>query len=165
MTRPIPEAGVDLLRAAAQVDVWSEPLAPPRDELLRLVQGRAGLLVLPSERIDEELLDAAGPSLLVVSSFSVGFEHFDVAACARRGVACGHTPGVLTETTADTAWALMMAAARRLSEAERYVRADRWATGGIDDLIGVDINGATLGIIGLGRIGQAVARRARGFGM
>jgi lactate dehydrogenase-like 2-hydroxyacid dehydrogenase len=100
-----------------------------------------------------------------VSSFSVGYEHFDVEACRRRGIACGHTPGVLTETNADTAFALLMAAARRISEAERYVRADRWATGGTDDMLGVDIHGATIGIVGFGRIGQAVARRAKGFGM
>ena len=165
VTRAIPDVGIDLLRDAADVEVWPETLAPSRAELLRLVRGRDGLLVLPSERIDEELIEAAGPTLRAVSSFSVGFEHFDVAACVRYGIACGHTPGVLTETTADTTFALLMAAARRISEAERYVRADRWSGGGIDDLIGVDIHGATLGIIGLGRIGQAVARRAAGFGM
>jgi glyoxylate reductase len=149
----------------AAVEVWPGRLAPPRDELLRQVAGRDGVLLLPSERVDDELLDAAGPALRVVSTFSVGFEHIDVAACASRGVACGHTPGVLTETNADSAWALLMAAARRISEGERYVRAGRWATGGIDDMLGVDVHSATLGIVGFGRIGQAVARRAQGFGM
>lgn len=165
VTRAIPAAGIDLLRAAADVEVWAEPTAPPRAELLRRVRGTSGLLVLPSERIDDELIDAAGPALCAVSTYSVGYEHIDLAACARRHLAIGHTPGVLSETTADTAWALLMAAARRITEAERYVRAGRWAGGGIGDLLGVDIHGATLGIVGLGRIGQAVARRARGFGM
>ena len=115
--------------------------------------------------MDDDFFDAAGPGLRAVSSFSVGYEHFDVEACRRRGIACGHTPGVLTETNADTAWALLMAAARRISEAERYVRADRWVSGGMEDMLGVDVHGATIGIVGLGRIGQAVARRAGGFGM
>jgi glyoxylate reductase len=165
VTRALPEAGLESLRSAVEVEVWPGVLPPPRDELLRQVAARDGILLLPSERVDDEFLDAAGPRLRVVSSFSVGYEHFDVAACLRRGVACGHTPGVLTETNADTAWALLMAAARRISEGERYVRAGRWATGGIDDLLGVDVHGATLGIVGFGRIGQAVARRAQGFGM
>ena len=165
VTRAIPAAGIDLLRAAADIDVWTEPTAPPRHDFLRRAQGASGLLVLPSERIDDELIDAAGPTLRAVATYSVGYEHIDVAACARRRVAVGFTPGVLSETTADTAWALLMAAARRISEAERYVRAGRWTGGGISDLIGVDIHGATLGIVGMGRIGQAVARRARGFGM
>jgi lactate dehydrogenase-like 2-hydroxyacid dehydrogenase len=95
----------------------------------------------------------------------VGYEHIDVDECRRRGIACGHTPGVLTETNADTAWALLMAAARRITEAERYVRADRWSGGGMEDMLGVDVYGTTIGIIGFGRIGQAVARRAGGFGM
>ena len=165
VTRAIPAAGIDLLRSVCDVEVWPEPLAPPRAELLRLVAGRAGLLVLPTERIDDEVMEAAGTDLCVVSSFSVGYDHLDVTAAARRGIQLGHTPGVLSETTADTTWALLMAAARRISEAERYVRADRWGGGRIDDLLGVDVSGATLGIIGMGRIGQAVARRARGFDM
>jgi lactate dehydrogenase-like 2-hydroxyacid dehydrogenase len=165
ISRAIPDAGIDLIRAVASVDVWPGPLGPPRDELLRQVAGRHGVLLLPSERVDDELLDAAGPSLRVISTFSVGYEHIDVAACLRHGVAAGHTPGVLTETTADTAWSLLMAGARRIAEADRYVRAGRWPGGAIDDLIGVDIHGAKLGIVGFGRIGQAVARRSMGFGM
>ncbi len=107
----------------------------------------------------------AGPSLKVVSNFAVGYDNIDVAACARHGVLVGNTPGVLTETTADLAWALMLAAMRRLPEGDRYVRAGSWRTWGPQLLMGGDIHGATLGIVGFGRIGQAVARRAAGFGM
>jgi lactate dehydrogenase-like 2-hydroxyacid dehydrogenase len=165
IARAVPDPGIDLLREVADVDVWTEKLPPSRDELLRRIAGCVGVLLLPSERVDDAFLDAAGPSLRAVSSFSVGYEHLDVEACRRRAIACGHTPGVLTETNADTAFALLMAAARRISEAERYVRADRWASGGSDDMLGVDVHGATIGIVGFGRIGQAVARRAKGFGM
>jgi lactate dehydrogenase-like 2-hydroxyacid dehydrogenase len=165
VSRAMPDAGVDLVRAVADVDVWTDRLPPPRAELLRRIAGCAGVMLMPSERVDLEFLDAAGPQLRAISSFSVGYEHFDVAACKARGIGCGHTPGVLTETNADTAWALLMAAARRVTEGERYVRADRWRTGGMDDMLGVDVHGATLGIVGFGRIGQAVARRASGFRM
>ena len=165
VTRAVPDAGIDLIREVADVDVWPGALPPSRAELYERIAGCSGVLLLPSERVDDAFIDAAGPTLRAVSSFSVGYEHFDVEACRRRGIACGHTPGVLTETNADTAWALLMAAARRISEAERYVRADRWATGGMDDMLGVDVHGATIGIVGFGRIGQAVARRATGFGM
>jgi glyoxylate reductase len=165
VTRAVPDAGIDLIREVADVEVWPGALPPSRAELYERVAGCAGVLLTPSERVDDAFFDAAGPTLRAISSFSVGYEHVDVEACRRRAIACGHTPGVLTETNADTAWALLMAAARRISEAERYVRADRWATGGMDDMLGVDVHGATIGIVGFGRIGQAVARRATGFGM
>jgi glyoxylate reductase len=166
VTRSIPEAGIDIVRAAAgSVDVWPEPTAPPRSAVLERASGCAGLLVTPSERVDDELLDAAGPGLRALSTFSVGFDHIDLAAVARRGVPIGHTPGVLTETTADMAWALIMAAARRIPESERYVRSGGWHGFGISELLGWDVHGATLGIVGFGRIGQAVARRATGFSM
>ena len=124
-----------------------------------------GLLSLLTDRVDDELLDAAGPQLRVVSNFAVGYDNIDVAACARRGVKVGNTPGVLTETTADLAFALLMAAARRLPEARDYVRDDRWQTWGPLLLLGKDIHGATLGLIGFGRIGREMARRGLGFGM
>ena len=127
-------------------------------------QGCDGILTLLTDRVDDELLDAAGPGLRVVSNYAVGFDNIDVAACARRGVAVGNTPGVLTETTADLAWALLMAAARRVAEGDRYVRAGRWRTWGPMLLLGPDVNGATIGIVGFGRIGQAVARRAGASG-
>ena len=165
VSRIIPDAGLDPIAAACEMDLWREELPPPRDELLRRVAGRDGILTLLTDRVDDGLLDAAGPQLKVVSNYAVGFDNIDVAACARRGVAVGNTPGVLTETTADLAWALLMAAARRLPEGDRYVRAGKWKTWGPMLLLGPDVHGATIGIVGFGRIGQAVARRAQGFGM
>jgi lactate dehydrogenase-like 2-hydroxyacid dehydrogenase len=165
VTRRIPDAGLAMLREATDVDLWEGDEPPPRDELLARVRGVDGLLSLLTERVDEELLDAAGPGLRVVANLAVGFDNVDVEACARRGIAVGNTPGVLTETTADLAWALMLAAARRLPEAERYVREGRWRTWDPLALLGPDIHGSTLGIVGFGRIGRAVARRAAGFGM
>jgi len=165
VTRVIPEEGLEPIRAACDVDLWEDELPPSRDELLRGVPGVDGLLTLLTDRVDDVLLDAAGPQLRVVSNYAVGFDNVDVEACARRGIAVGNTPGVLTETTADLAWTLLMAAARRIPEADRYVREGRWRTWGPMTLLGPDVHGATLGIVGFGRIGQAVARRARGFGM
>jgi glyoxylate reductase len=165
VARIIPDEGLDSVRAACDMDLWTDELPPPRDELLRRVAGCDGVLTLLTDRVDDEFLDAAGPRLRVVSNYAVGFDNIDVAACARRGVAVGNTPGVLTETTADLAWALLMAAARRLPEGDRYVRAGHWQTWGPLLLLGPDVHGATIGIVGFGRIGQAVARRARGFGM
>ena len=165
VARHIPEAGLQPIRAACTADIWDGELPPPRDELLRRVAGCDGVLTLLTDRVDDEFLDAAGPGLRVVSNYAVGFDNVDVAACTRRGVAVGNTPGALTETTADLAWALMMAAARRVAEGDRYVRAGRWRTWGPLLLLGSDIHGSTLGIVGFGRIGRAVARRAAGFGM
>jgi lactate dehydrogenase-like 2-hydroxyacid dehydrogenase len=165
VARIIPAEGLDAVRAGCEADVWEDDLPPPRDELLRRVAGCEGVLTLLTDRVDDEFLDAAGPGLRVVSNYAVGFDNIDVAACARRGVAVGNTPGVLTETTADLAWALLMAAARRLPEGDRYVRDGRWKTWGPLLLLGPDVHGATIGIVGFGRIGQAVARRAQGFGM
>src|SRR3954452_23972885 len=165
VTRVIPDEGLEPIRAACDMDLWEDPLPPPRDELLRRVAGVDGALTLLTDRVDDEFLDAAGPGLRVVSNYAVGFDNIDVAACARRGIPVGNTPGVLTETTADLAWALMMAAARRLPEGDRYVRAGSWKTWGPMLLLGPDVHGATIGIVGFGRIGQAVARRAQGFGM
>jgi glyoxylate reductase len=165
VARRIPDEGLVPIEAACDADIWADDLPPDRDELLRRVAGCDGILTLLTDRVDDELLDAAGPQLRVVSNYAVGFDNIDVAACARRGVAVGNTPGVLTETTADLAWALLMAAARRLPEGDRYVRAGKWLTWGPMLLLGPDVHGATLGIVGFGRIGQAVARRAAGFGM
>ena len=165
VTRRIPEVGLAEVQHAADVDLWPGELPPPRDVLLERVRGVDGLLSLLTDRVDTELLDAAGPGLKVVSNFAVGYDNIDVTACSARGVAVGNTPGVLTETTADLAFALLMAVARRLPEARDYVREDRWQTWGPLTLLGVDIHGATLGIVGLGRIGREMARRARGFGM
>jgi lactate dehydrogenase-like 2-hydroxyacid dehydrogenase len=165
VARVIPDEGLATVKAACEMDLWTDDLPPPRDELLRRIAGCDGVLTLLTDRVDDGFLDAAGPGLKVVSNYAVGFDNIDVAACARRGVAVGNTPGVLTETTADLAFALLMAAARRLPEGDRYVRAGRWKTWGPLLLLGPDVHDATIGIVGFGRIGQAVARRAQGFGM
>jgi lactate dehydrogenase-like 2-hydroxyacid dehydrogenase len=165
VTREIPAVGIRLLRELAFVDVWDRPIPPPRDELLRRVAGVEGLLSLLTDRIDDELLDAAGPGLRVVSNLAVGYDNIDLAACARRGIPVGNTPGVLTEATADLAFALLLAAARRLPESAALVTQDRWLTWDPLLLLGKDVSGATLGIVGFGRIGREVARRASGFGM
>ena len=165
VTRLIPDEGLDPVREACDVDLWEDELPPPRDELLGRVGGIDGLLCLLTDTVDEELLDTAGPQLKVVSNFAVGFDNIDVGACTRRRIPAGNTPGVLTETTADLAFALLMAAARRIPEAAEYVRAGSWRTWGPMLLMGVDVHGATLGIVGFGRIGREMARRGRGFGM
>jgi glyoxylate reductase len=165
VTRIIPDEGLEPVRAACDVDLWEDELPPPRDELLRRVAGVDGLLSLLTDRVDDELLEAAGPQLRVVSNFAVGFDNIDVPAVTRRGIPAGNTPGVLTETTADLAFGLLMAAARRIPEGVDYVRDGLWRTWGPMLLMGVDIHGATLGIVGFGRIGREMARRGRGFGM
>jgi glyoxylate reductase len=165
VARRIPDDGLNVVTAATDATVWPDELPPPRDELLRAVAGCDGVLTLLTDRVDDEFLDAAGPQLKVVSNYAVGFDNVDVPACTARGIPVGNTPGVLTETTADLAFALMMAAARRLPEGDRYVRAGKWKTWGPMLLLGPDVHGATIGIVGFGRIGQAVARRAAGFGM
>jgi lactate dehydrogenase-like 2-hydroxyacid dehydrogenase len=165
VTRRIPDEGLAPIRDACELDLWEGELPPPRDELLRRVAGCHGILTLLTDRVDDELLDAAGSQLRVVSNYAVGYDNIDVPACTRRGIAVGNTPGVLTETTADLAWTLLMAAARRIVEGADYVRGGHWKTWGPLLLLGPDIHGATLGIVGFGRIGQAVARRAAGFNM
>ena len=165
VSRIIPEEGLAAIREACEMDLWDGDLPPPRDELLRRVAGCDGVLTLLTDRVDDEFLDAAGKKLRVVSNYAVGFDNIDVGACALRGIPVGNTPGVLTDTTADLAWALLMAAARRLPEGDRYVRDGNWKTWGPLLLLGPDVHGATIGIVGFGRIGQAVARRAQGFGM
>jgi len=165
VTRVIPDAGLDRVREACDLDLWEDDMPPARDELLRRVAGVDGLLSLLTDRVDDELLDAAGPQLKVVSNFAVGFDNIDVPALTKRRLPAGNTPGVLTETTADLAFALLMAAARRIPESVDYVREGRWKTWGPMLLMGVDIHGATLGIVGFGRIGREMARRGRGFGM
>ena len=164
ITRNVPQAGIDMVRAQCDVDVWGDDQPIPRTTLLEKVREVEGLYCLLTERVDDELLDAA-PKLRVVSNMAVGYDNIDVPACTRRGSPVGNTPGVLTDTTADLAFALLLAAARRISEGERYVRAGKWTTWGPLLLMGPDAHGATLGVVGMGRIGVAMARRARGFDM
>ena len=165
VTRRIPASSLDRLAETCDLEVWPDELPPGREALLAAVAGCDGILTLLTDRVDDELLDAAGPGLRVVANYAVGYDNIDVAACTRRGIRVGNTPDVLTESTADLAWALMLAAARRLPEGVDHVRAGRWRTWGPTLLLGADVHGATLGIVGFGRIGQAVARRATGFGM
>jgi glyoxylate reductase len=168
VARRIPDDGLEVLYTAfgrENVAVFSEDRPITRAELLEHVQGVEGLLPILTDRVDAEILDAAGPQLKVVANYAVGYNNIDVAAASERGIVVTNTPGVLTETTADLTWAILMATARRLGEGERYLRAGRWDAWGPMLLLGADVHGKTLGIYGMGRIGQAVARRALGFGM
>ncbi len=166
-TRELPGAGFAALREDAEfeLDVWPNDFPPSRESLLARVAGIDGLICLITDRIDAQVLDAAGRQLKVVSQMAVGVDNIDVSACAARGIPVGNTPGVLTETTADIAWALMLATARRVVEAAEYVKRGDWNTWTPTQMAGIDVFGATLGVIGFGAIGQAVARRAQGFGM
>ena len=168
VSRRIPDAGLNLLVEAfgdKNVTVAPQDAVIAREALLEGVKGVDALLAILTDAIDGEVMDAAGPQLKVVANYAVGFNNVDVEAATKRGIAVSNTPGVLTETTADTAWAILMMTARRMGEAERCVRAGRWAGWGPMELLGVDVHGKTLGIYGMGRIGQAVARRAAAFSM
>jgi glyoxylate reductase len=164
VTRALPGAALDRLAAAHVVEVWPDRGPPPRATLRAQAASADGLLTLLTDRVDGELLDAA-PSLRAVANYAVGTDNVDLATATARRIPVGNTPDVLTETTADLAWALLMAGARRLGEAERAVRAGDWPTWEPGAFLGVDVHGARIGIVGYGRIGQAVARRAAGFGM
>ena len=164
VTRLIPEEGLRMIQEVCDVEVWEGELPPPREVLLEKIKGKDGLLSLLTDKVDAELMDAAG-TLRVISNYAVGYDNIDVKAATERGIPVGNTPGVLTETTADLAFTLLMVVARRVVEGVDYVRAGQWKTWGPRLLLGQDVHGATLGIIGFGRIGQAMARRARGFDM
>lgn len=165
VSRIIPEAGLAKIRAACEAEIWPEPLPPPHDVLRAKVADCEGLLSLLTDRIDAEFLEGA-PKLKVVSNYAVGFNNIDVAAATARGVSVGNTPGVLTDATADMAVALLMSAARRIVEGHAYSLAGKWKTWEPLGHIGQDLAGRTLGILGMGRIGFAVARRLhRGWDM
>ena len=165
VSRVIPAAGLDVVRAACDAEVWPDRLPPPHEVLLERVRGVDGLLCLLTDRIDGELMDAAGPQLRVISQIAVGYDNIDLAAARERGIPVGHTPGVLTEATADLAFTLLLAGARRIVEGAQYIREGKWETWEPETLLGADLDGATLGIIGLGRIGEAMAQRAVGFNL
>jgi glyoxylate reductase len=164
VTRSIPESGLDLLREHVEVRLWNKDIPPTPDELNELLEGVDGALTLLTDTIDGPLLDRH-PGLKIVSNLAVGYDNIDVPACTARGVAVTNTPGVLTKATAEFAFALMVATARRIPEAVDYVRDGQWVTWGPKLLMGQQILGATLGIVGFGRIGQGMAQMARGFGM
>ncbi len=165
VTRKVPEQALEILRSVASVSVWDrEDVPPPRQVIMRELAQAEGVFSLLTDRIDAEVM-AAAPRLKVISNFAVGFDNVDIPAATKRGIVVTNTPDVLTETVADFTVCLMLAAARRLVEADRYTRDGKWTTWEPLLLAGQDIHHATLGLIGLGRIGAAVARRAQGFGM
>ncbi|MBI3551335.1 MAG: D-glycerate dehydrogenase [Elusimicrobia bacterium] len=164
VTRSIPDEAKAVLTPHFEIDQYDKHTAIPRPLLLKKIKDKDGLLCILTEKIDEELLHAA-PRLKAVATYSVGFDHIDVKACGARKVAVTNTPGVLTETTADFTWALLLACARRVPEGDKFMRAGSYKAWDPMMLLGTDVHGKTLGIVGFGRIGQAVARRAAGFGM
>jgi glyoxylate reductase len=164
VTRRLPGDALTRLADAHDVDIWPEPGPPPRAELLSRARDADGLLTLLTDRVDRELLDAC-PAVRAVSNYAVGTDNVDLELASERGIPVGHTPDVLTETTADLAFALMLAAARRVVEADRSVRRGEWPTWQPGGFLGHDLHGTVLGIVGMGRIGGAVARRAAGFAM
>jgi glyoxylate reductase len=164
VTRQLPGLALGRLSAVHDVDIWPEQVPPPRSELRAHAASAEGLLTMLTDRVDAELLDHA-PRLRAISNYAVGYDNIDVEAAARRGIPVGNTPDVLTETTADLALALLLAAARRLPAAIDSVLRGDWGTWEPDRYLGFEVHGATLGIIGMGRIGAAVARRARSFEM
>ncbi len=162
VARRIPELAFKLIAEHADIRVHDGPLPPTRSELCAGVQGCSGVLSLLSDRMDAEVFDAAGPQLKVISNFAVGYNNIDVTEARKRGIAVGNTPGVLTEATADIAVALLLAAARKLPEGWQAVHALEWKTWEPLGWMGLDLAGKTLGIVGLGRIGSAVAQRLHG---
>jgi len=154
-----------MLAEQFDVDYWTGEDRPPRADVLHRVAGKDGFISLLTERVDEELLAAAGPSLRIVANVAVGYDNIDIPACTQRGIIVTNTPGVLDETTADFTWTLLLAVARRLIEADHLARSGEWSQWNLDQLCGTDVWGKTLGIIGFGRIGRAVAKRAGGFRM
>jgi glyoxylate reductase len=163
-TRPLFPAAQRILNAGCEVEYWTQPERISKEELFRRVSDKEGLVCLLTEKVDEELLRAA-PKLRIAANVAVGFDNIDVPACTKRGVVATNTPGVLDETTADFAWTLLMAVARRIGEGEQLARSGNWKGWDLDQLVGTDVWGKTLGLVGFGRIGRAVARRAAGFQM
>ena len=164
VARKMAQEALDTIAKATEMELWEDELPPPRDVLQKKVADIDGLLSILTDKVDAELMDKA-PKLKVVSNMAVGFDNIDVPEATKRGIIVGNTPGVLTETTADFAFALLMAAGRRVAEGDRYTRSGKWKTWGPMILLGYDIHHATLGIVGCGRIGLEIAKRARGFDM
>ncbi|MBC7329244.1 D-glycerate dehydrogenase [bacterium] len=164
VTRVIPDEGLNLILENCDAEVWREETPPSREIIIEKIKDCEGILVLLTDKIDAEIMDNA-PKLRIISNYAVGYDNIDVKSATQRGILVTNTPGVLTETTADLAFALILATARRIVEADKFTRSGRWKSWGPMLFLGRDVYGATLGIIGLGRIGQAVARRAKGFNM
>lgn len=164
VTRRLPDVILDEYKKQADVEVWDEETPIPYNIMLEKVRGKEGLVCLLSDKVDQKIIDA-GASLKVISTIAVGFDNIDIQEAAAHGIRVGNTPGVLTDATADLAFSLLMAAARRLGEGMDYVRQGKWKTWGLTLLMGQEVYGRTIGIIGMGRIGQAMAKRAKGFNM
>ncbi len=166
VTRLIPQAGLDLLKQEGHsLEVNPEDRVLRPEELLAAVKGRDGVLCLLTDKIDEAVFEAAGPQCKGFANCAVGFNNIDVAAATRRGIPISNTPGVLTEATADHAWALLFSVARRIVESDAFMRSGKWKGWGPLQFLGADITGATLGVVGVGRIGSAMAERSAGFEM
>jgi glyoxylate reductase len=165
LTRRIPSSVLAQLEAAADVDLYEGRSAIPRDELLDRVAGKQGLICLLTDRVDDDVLDAAGPELRIVANIAVGHNNIDLGACRSRGVTATNTPDVLTNACADFTWSLILAITRRLGEAERQLRRGEWKGWALDHMLGMELRGKRLGLVGLGRIGRAVAEKAATFGM
>ncbi len=165
VTRMIPQQTIDTLRERYDVEVNPRDRALTKEELLQSVRGRDAVISLLTDKIDGEVLDAAGPQCKIIANYAVGFNNFDLDAATARGVIMTNTPGVLDDATATHAWALLLATARRISESERYVRAGQWHGWAPMAFIGQDVDNTTLGIAGLGRIGSKFARKAAAFDM
>ncbi|MGC8933239.1 MAG: glyoxylate reductase [Candidatus Methanodesulfokora sp.] len=165
MTREIPKRGLDIIRENFDVDLWPDEAPPSKEEIIKRIRDKQALVSLLTDPIDEEVINSA-PNLRIIAQYAVGFDNIDLKAATKRGIYVTNTPEVLTETTADFAFALMLAVARRVVEADKYVRNGKWKVAWHPlMMLGEDVHGRTLGIVGLGRIGCAVARRARGFNM
>lgn len=164
VTRRVPPRVMEAMQAACDVDLWDSEDVIPRDELLRRLDGKRAAITLLTEKVDSEFLDA-GEELAIVANYAVGFDNIDVEECTRHGVLASNTPEVLTETTADLTWSLLLTTARRVAEGDRFLRSRTPWIWGPEMLLGQDVHGKVLGVVGFGRIGQAVARRAMGFGM
>lgn len=165
VTRIIPNSGLEILKGRVDLDVFSEDRPITKEELIHRVKGKEGLYCLLSDRIDRDVIDAAGSQLKVISNYAVGFNNIDVEYATEKGIRVTNTPGALREATADLTWALLMSAARRIPESDGFVREGRFVGWGPMLMLGYDVYGKTIGIVGMGDIGAAVARRAKGFNM
>src|SRR5918993_548475 len=165
VTRKLPSSVIAKLEAACEVDLYTGSKAISREELLQRVKGKQALVCLLTDTVDTALLDAAGPELKIVANVAVGYNNIDVPACRARGVAVTNTPDVLTNACADFTWGLILAVTRRLGEGERQVRAGAWGGWALDHMLGMELRGKQLGLVGVGRIGRAVAEKAPAFGM
>ena len=165
VTRSLPGNALDNLALSAEIELWNETYPIPEYDLKKMIKGKDGLLCLLTDSINASIMDVAGDSLKIISNYAVGFNNIDLEAAKKRGIVVTNTPGVLTDATADLAWALLFATARRIAESDAYLRSGAWSGWDPSLMLGVDISGATLGIVGTGRIGAAFAMRSKGFNM